>query len=122
MEVGSLDCGNHESWGPVMPGLPSGSPRPAEASPGVAVTSVSKHSPCSRDQPLQAEAGVHVGFSVCTGFVTLPTKARFCNNQGTQAILVPPATSRAPQEVTARVVQCRPPVDQGPLGLMEIPH
>ena len=101
MEVGSPDCGNHKSWGPVMPGLPSGSPRPAEASPGVAVTSVSKHSPHSRDQSvasnLRRRRPVCMwGLVVWTGFVNLPTKARFCNNQGTQAILVPPATSQAP--------------------------
>ena len=54
------------------------------------------------------------GLVVWTGFVNLPTKAHFCNNQGTQAILVPLQLHGHPQEVTARVVQCRPSADQGP--------
>lgn len=119
MEVASLDCGKYKSWGPVMPGLPSGTPRPAEASPGVVVTSVSKHSPGCRDQSIAYNVCrwrpvCTWGLVVWTGFVNLPTKARFCNDQGTQAILVPLQLHGHPQEVTARVVQCRPSVDQGP--------
>lgn len=57
---------------------------------------------------------MYVGFSGVDRLVNLPTKAHFCNKLGTQAILVPLQLHGHPQEVTARVVQCRPSADQGP--------
>lgn len=71
------------------------------------VTSVSEHSPCCRDQSVASKLcrqrpACTWGLVVGTGSVNLPTKARVCNNQGTQAILVPPLQLHwHPQEVTA---------------------
>ena len=70
-------------------------PRPAEASPGGVGTAVSEHSPRCRDQSVASKLcrqrpTCTWGLVVGTGSVNLPTKARVCNNQGSQAILVPP--------------------------------
>lgn len=61
------------------------------------------------------------GLVVWTGFINLPTKAHFCNNQGTQAILVPlQLHGHAGSHCQGRAVQaiCR----SGALSLREIPH